>query len=149
MNDQSDIDSFDTLIQTNRLQILKTALPYISLSGQRFLSVCVKILELKNTMALYQQDEASLSACSLQKENGNILDLLQDIRKYCPADKQESIDQILNFANMYQMFQTYQSMTQEMEEAQNENPNFNKMEHLKSMLPPEQRNIFETYLSSI
>ena len=148
MSEQENTTSFDSLIQNNQLRILKAALPYIPLSDQRFLSVYVKILELKNTMELFRNDEAALSACSLQKENAGILDLLQDIRKYCPPDRQEAIDQILNFANMYQMYQTYQAMTKDLEREKNENPDFDTMDQLKSMLSPEQ-SIFETYLSGM
>ncbi len=149
MSEQSDTNSFDSLIQNDRLRILKAALPYVQLSDQRTLSLYVKVLELKNTMELFNKDEETLSACSLQKKNGNVLELLQDIRKYCPPDKQDAIDQILNFANVYQMFQTYQLMTQEMEREQHDNPDFDTMDHLKSMLSPEQRSVFETYLSGM
>ncbi len=148
MSDES-TTSFDTLIQNNQLRIIKAALPYISLSDQKLLSVYVKVLELRNTISLFQRDEDSLSACSLQKEDGSFLELLQDIRKYCPPDKQEAIDQILNFANMYQMYQTYQALSKDMERERSENPDFDTMDQLKSMLSPEQKNIFETYLSSM
>lgn len=158
MSEEAYGNAIDSLIQDNHLCILKAALPYLELRGQRPLSIYVKLLELKNTFSLFQQDEETLSACALQKKNGNILDLLQDIRGFCPPDRQESIDQILNFAKMYQMYQSYQSMMQEMapqgETCENENsPAANgtavAVEQLKSMLSPEQRNVFETYLSSI
>ncbi len=149
MSEQSNTTSFDNLIQNNQLRILKAALPYIQLSEQRLLSVYVKILELKNTMELFNKDEGTLSACSLQKENASILDLLQDIRKYCPPDKQDAIDQILNFANMYQMYQTYQTLSKDFEREKKENPDLDTMEQIKSMMSPEQQSIFETYLSGM
>lgn len=165
MSESTHVNSFDSLIQNDRLQMIRTALPYMHLSGQRFLSIYLKLLELKNTVSLFQSDESTLSACALQKENGNLLELLHDIRKYCPPDRQEAIDQILNFANMYQMYQTYQAMSQEFTPASSEdadesalpqpsdnsapNLNFATMEQLKSMLPPKQRTIFETYLSNL
>lgn len=161
MSEQNhDITSFDSFIQDNQLHILKTALPYINISEQRFLSVYVKLLELKNTIHFYQSDEETLSACSLQKKDGNLFEFLQDIRKYCPPDKQEFIDQMLNFSNMYQMFQTYQAMSQEFEQFKDfGNDNYNEtsnkhadnndtVNYLKNMLSPEQRGMLEMLMSN-
>lgn len=66
-------NAIDSLIQDNRLCMLKAALPYLELRGQRPLSIYVKILELKNTFSLFQQDEETLSACALQKKTATYL----------------------------------------------------------------------------
>lgn len=136
--------TLDQLIQNDRIQMIKAALPYFHLSEQRFLSLYIKLQELQNTMSLYQQDEDTLSACSLRKEDVSIFEMLQDIQKYCPKREQESIEQILNFINVYQMYQTYQSASAQFNNGNSEET----MEQLKGMLSPEQRSIFETYLAN-
>lgn len=126
MNDTpQEYPSFDALIQDDQLHILKTALCYVKIPEQRFLSVYVKLLELQKTIRFFQSDEETLSACSLPRKDGNLFDFLKDIRKYCPPDQQDHIDQILNFSNMYQTFQTYQAMAKEFEQ-------FNESNHAQS-----------------
>ena len=133
--------TLDTLIQNQHLQMIKAALPYINLSEQRFLSIYIKLLELRNTFQLYDQDPDTLSACSLQKEDGTMLDMLRDIKAFCPKEEQETIEQILNFIQVYQMYQSYQNA------AEGVGPD--TVEQLKGMLSPEQRSVFEPYLSNM
>ena len=133
--------TLDTLIQNQHLQMIKAALPYINLSEQRFLSIYIKLLELRNTFQLYDQDPDTLSACSLQKEDGTMLDMLRDIKAFCPKEEQETIEQILNFIQVYQMYQSYQNA------AEGVGPD--TVEQLKGMLSPEQRSVFKTYLSNM
>ncbi len=138
---ENNASTLDTLIQNQHLQMIKAALPYINLSEQRFLSIYIKLLELRNTFQLYDQDPDTLSACSLQKEDGTMLDMLRDIKAFCPKEEQETIEQILNFIQVYQMYQSYQNA------AEGVGPD--TVEQLKGMLSPEQRSVFETYLSNM
>ena len=55
----------DSLIGDNHLQMMKAALPYMSVTKQRFISLFVKFNELRRTVKLFEDEEvAAMGICS-------------------------------------------------------------------------------------
>lgn len=64
--DSYKLTDLDYLIGDHRLQMMKAALPFLSLPQQRALSLAVKFQELRRTYRLFSDEEtASLGVCSL------------------------------------------------------------------------------------
>ncbi len=146
MSEPATINPFDQLVQTDDLQMVKAAMPYINTRQQKPLLIFVKLLELRNSLHLLTEDDERLSACSVDRDHASPLEMLQAIRNFCPPRQQESIDAILNFMNVYQFYNMYQSLTAG---GSNEDGAGSQVEQLKNMLSPEQRHVFETYLANI
>lgn len=141
MTDEPIITDFDSMIQDEHHQLLKAALPYMQPNGQKFISFYVKFQELRNTFSLFSEEENTLSACSSGKRNLSPIEMLSDIRKFCPKKDQETIDSLLNFINMYTLYNKYNQAF-----GGNEKPE-DKVDQLKNMLTPEQKSILEAYMS--
>ena len=99
--------AFDEKTQSNDLQILKTALPYMRGSHQKEILTLIKSMELKKSIDLIDSDDTSLSICSTDNPMENTLNMLSDIRQFCSEKEQEHIDMIMN---LFSMFSTYETM---------------------------------------
>ncbi|SFP94867.1 hypothetical protein SAMN02910358_00222 [Lachnospiraceae bacterium XBB1006] len=101
--------TFDSLLQSQHLQMLKAAIPYLSGNAKNTLSILCKLLELKKTIQMSVDETSALSMCSVTPEEGgsNILLLLKEIRPYCTKAEQENVD---FFVDVFQMYETYASM---------------------------------------
>lgn len=143
MSEEPIITDFDNIIQDEHHQLLKAVLPYMQPNGQKFISLFVKFKELRNTMTLFQDEENNLSACSAGKRNLSPIEMLSDIRKFCPKKDQEAIDSLLNFINMYTLYNKYNQAFS------SNSTSDDNIERLKSMLSPEQKNMFETFISNM
>ena len=67
--------------------------------------------------------------------------MLADIKRICPKRDQETIDSMLNFINMYNLYNTYSQAMSGMDASGD------PVGQLKNMLTPEQRSLFENYMS--
>lgn len=151
----NELTEFDSLICDSRLQLLKSAIPFIPAGKQRFLSVYVKYIELSNTIRLVNTIKSdSLGICSLsgRKSAPNSEDFMQTIRKYCSESERETLDMITNFMSAYRMFKMYKDSADDTHRsadgsdtaASNGHDN-SILDVLKSMLTPEQQEMFDTY----
>ena len=62
----------DSLIGDNHLQMMKAALPYMSVTEQRFISLFVKFNELRRTVQLFEDEEvAAMGICSTGESTEN------------------------------------------------------------------------------
>ena len=72
-----DSQSFlDEMIEEDSVQILKAALPYLPASGQSFVSIFAKILELQNTIRLFAGSNDRVQLCAQSQEKTNPLEML-------------------------------------------------------------------------
>lgn len=102
------MEDLDTLIQDRHLQILKSALPYLNPSRQKDMAMMVKFMELQRTMALFQNPANNLRMCSEEEpEEERSLQMLTTIREYCNDYEKETVDNLINFV---QMFSTYETL---------------------------------------
>lgn len=98
---------FDEKIESKDLKILKTALPYMNGSRQKEILMLIKSMELKKSLDLINNSDASVSIMSAENPVENTQKMLNDIRQFCNEQEQENIDMILN---LFSMFSTYGSM---------------------------------------
>lgn len=143
MNEEAIITEFDNMIQDEHDQLLKATLPYVHPSGQRILSFYVKFKELMNTFKLFKEEENTLSACSSGKKNLSPMEMLSDIRKFCPAKDREQIDTLLNFINMYTLYNKYSQAFN------NNDKQEDSFSQLSNLLSPEQKSMLEGLMSKM
>ena len=143
-NNTMAMTELDSLIVGRNLQIIKTIIPYIGISEQRFLSIFVKFQELQSTIHFFQpKGDDSLSACSIERKSGSLSDILNEIKVYCTEQEKESIDLMINFTSAFQIYNTYQASVNREEGTEKTTP----MDALKSLLSPEQQSMMETYMT--
>ena len=146
-------NDFEDKITTHNMKLIKTALPYIQISEQRFFSIYLKFSEFVNTIQFFSKNDTTLTACEHQSNaQGNMLEMVTALKNVCNQAEQETLDMLLNFLQAMQLYQTYSTFYQTSEEfQQNEDTSnttpFQSMDLLKSFLTPEQQSMFETYKS--
>ena len=93
--DSYKLTDLDYLIGDHRLQMMKAALPFLSLPQQRALSLAVKFQELRRTYRLFSDEEtAYLGVCSLDAPPKTVSprEMLKAIRPYGNPREREFID---------------------------------------------------------
>ena len=97
---------FDQKSFSGPLQMLKAAIPYLDIHSGRQLAMLIRVLEFKQTLSVFQEDQ--LSMCSMtQKSRPDIEEVLRDIRKYCAPSEAEQIDHFLNILNAVRIYNQY------------------------------------------
>lgn len=101
--------TFDNLIQSKQLLILKAAIPYLSGNSQKALSIFSKYYELLKTIQISQGENSELSMCSVNTQTPmeKPLQLLKDIRCYCNDSEKETIDFFVDFFQMYETYENF------------------------------------------
>lgn len=165
-NDSHEPDSEEIPPNENSLKhmldIMKAAFPHLDNETQESASLIIQTTELMDTLQSVRSKDR-VSAFSFQKQNIDIVALLNSIRKVCYARERQIIDSILNIMNMKSMFETYSALSSMMAsqaettdnstenktnsaEANNgfgSGLNPNMMELLSTMLSPEQKGTFD------
>lgn len=103
----------DQMISDDNLQMMKAALPYIDIQGQRFLSIYAKVLELQKTMTLFQNSSAELTMMSTPETKPSPLEMLNDLKEYANPSMKEGIEGMVNMLTMMELVQIYQSNEEE------------------------------------
>ena len=136
----------DCLTSDHHFQMMKAALPYMSVPQQKMLSMFVKIGELNKTMELFEDEEvAAMGICSLEERSATPLDMLNAMKPYGNSKDQDFIDLVTNFMQSSRLYRSYQEAPDSSQ--QNSGP-FNgfpfSMEQLINFLPAEQQTRMET-----
>ncbi len=97
--------NFDTQMQNQELQMLKTMLPYMQWSQQKSLAVMIKYMELKNTAEVFSAPTPTMQMCDITDGRERTLQMLSDLSEVCSGQQRENIDMMLN---AFQMFSTYE-----------------------------------------
>ena len=91
-------------------QMLKAAIPYMAPEVGRAAALCARILELKKTMSVF--DDENISICSLKPgQRPDMEELLTDIKKYCSKPEAEQIDNFLNMLAAVKLYNQYTELT--------------------------------------
>ena len=81
----------DSLIGDNHLQMMKAALPYMSVTEQRFISLFVKFNELRRTVKLFEDDGGGCHGHLLHRrrhrEPASPIDMLGVHQTVCYTDR--------------------------------------------------------------
>lgn len=92
------------------IQMLKAAVPYVSPENGQKLAMFVRLLELRHTMNIFNEDQISICSVSGNKRP-EIEDVLRDIKKYCAPAEAEQIDQFLNMFMAIRLYNQYNELT--------------------------------------
>ncbi len=131
----------EQMITTHQMQLLKTALPYVNIEEQKFLSVYIKFKEFTNTFLLFQDSEqtSQLKIQATQANSKNMNSLLADLKKVCTKEETQVIDLMQNFMQISKLYQTYQEIQPEPD------GKLSPQDILSAMLTPQQKQMFEMY----
>lgn len=100
---------FDELVIPQQLHMLKLMLPYTPSSNQQFLGVFIKFLELKETIAFFQNFRNDLHTQAFSNEHPpTIMGMLGELKPYMPPQEAEMMDTFLNMMNIMEMVQMFQ-----------------------------------------
>jgi hypothetical protein len=148
-----DTNDFEEKITTHNMKLIKTALPYIQVSEQRFFSIYLKFSEFINTIQFFSKNETSLTACEQSDySQGNLLEMVTALKNVCNDTERETLDMLLNFLQAMQLYKTYSEFYKtsgdfKPDEDTSGALQFQNMDMLKAFLSPEQQTMFETYKS--
>ncbi|GKX31648.1 hypothetical protein SH1V18_41280 [Vallitalea longa] len=98
-NNNSD---FDTIVNSNKMNIIKAAIPYMNLENQKKIALFVKLIEFINTMNLYNNHSIN-EIPALNKTNITKRDMLMALRPSCSDKNKQLIDILLNVNNLKSM----------------------------------------------
>ena len=140
--------ALDKAIASNNVQILKTAIPYVTNDKQKFLSIYVKYLELMNSISYFKYGKESHGLGTAAVTNPDIFDLLQEIKAFLSKRDQELVDSFVNMAQMMRMYDSYKDIFNagfSGDAGDAGDMNGNPLGALMGMLSPEQQAMFEMY----
>jgi hypothetical protein len=98
--ESSPFTPFDHMTQTKELQMLKTVVPYMKGAQKKQFALLIKYMELQNTAHLFSQEDKVLSMCSVGEDGNSTVALLNDLRQFCSAKEQETLDMMVNMLSM-------------------------------------------------
>ncbi len=89
--------------------MIKTAIPYLDNPHQKDMAMIVRFMELQRTMDLFQSPvNNNLRMCSEDdSEEDKPVQMLSAIREYCSDYEKGTVDNLINFV---QMFSTYETL---------------------------------------
>ena len=101
---------FDQAICDKKLQIMKTALPYINPREQKLLSLFLISEEMKNTVNFYRDNNSDcIGICSIENEKRTSQNMINDIKNILSDKECEKLDNILNFINLFSIAKLYKN----------------------------------------
>lgn len=128
-------------------QILKAAVSYMDPSAGKMLAMLARIMEFKQTLELFENEQISICSLSNGKRPG-IEEILKDIRKYCSPAEGEQIDQFLNMFNAVRLYNEFSELTKNPDISAMMNQ-MNQFKNINNMnISPEQLQMFQTLLHS-
>lgn len=133
-----------SIFNSHYLEIMKTALPYMTPHAQKSVEILVKTEELMEAVQTFD-DTSELSAASVKKDHANPEVVLNQIRALCTKEEQAMIDNLLNIITMQKLVQGYHSFTSLKQNSPDNGSTSNDrlMEFLVSQLTPEQKSNFD------
>ncbi|MEY8354832.1 hypothetical protein AALB39_15945 [Lachnospiraceae bacterium 54-53] len=158
-------NDLDSRIGDNHLQMMKAALPFMTVSQQRFISYFVKFNELRRTIDLFEDEEVAamgIGSSGERERSDAPLDMLNTIKPYGTPSEQDFIDVLINVFQGFKLAGAYSEsvpsstvpvQAQDQSEGQNKNQNTHRqnnpfgrmsLDQIKNFMPPEQQARFET-----
>ena len=103
--EEEHLSLYDARLQSREISMLKTALPYVSPSVQKNLSMMIAFLQMEKTIEFFSDPENTTQIAAMERTPDQTVELLQDLRSLCLPAEQRQVDQILN---VMQMISTYE-----------------------------------------
>lgn len=132
-NKTINITPVDALVSDDSLQILKACIPFFGIREQSLILAFTKFTEFRRSIKLVKEDSGRLQACSVNPQLRTPLYMLNHVRPYCSEHNRHTIDTLLQY---FQMLQMYQSMN---------DPSFMP----EAFLNEEQRELFRQFSNTV
>lgn len=97
--------ALDQMVNNDRCQMLKAAIPYLPSSGRRIVSLYTKVQELANTVQLFSPGNQGMEICAASVPDTDPLSMIQDIRRFCYGESRRKLDEMVNMMAIVQMMQ--------------------------------------------
>ncbi len=168
-NDSNYDFDFDTCMTTGQIGMMKGILPFVDMPIQQYLAIYIKILELQYVISFFKKNEHGISAPVCDSDSG-FLSILQNVRKYSSSKDSEMIDQLLQMAKAFKMYQNYSEVLKPFMDAMqmpseedtcsetdvddnheqyaSQGRNNAMFTKLQNLLSPEQQAMFETFMNN-
>lgn len=91
------VTEFDQVTTRGSTQIIKALIPYLSPREQKMMAIMVRIWEFILTLRFFEKDFFP------SREYGNNTDMINNLKRYCTPESQNTIDMILKFMNMSEL----------------------------------------------
>lgn len=88
--------TYDDMVQTRTVQILKSVVPYLDFPSQRPVAMLIQYLELRHASEAFARQDNSMAACAMPNPSERRSAMLTAVRQYATPKEQETIDTILN-----------------------------------------------------
>jgi hypothetical protein len=95
MEDTTNV-TYDDLVQTRNIQILKSVVPYLDFRSQRPIAMLIQYLELLQASDAFARQDNSMAALALENPADRRNAMLTAVRQYATPKEQETIDMVLN-----------------------------------------------------
>lgn len=148
------VSEFDEMTTTDRIRMLKTALPYADMSMQRYMAIYIKLLELMYIINYFRNEPQKFSARFSKCKSNDPREVMNGLKKYCSKSEQASVEQILQMMQAFEMYQKYSALMQPLA-AMNAGASDScgtasssakdPLASLMGMLSPEQQKMFEMF----
>lgn len=91
------------------LSMLKAALPFLKPPMKDTVKTWIQLSVLAKTMEQLNQEEEEIMACSPSADQATIYDLYQAVRGYCTPRETDTLDMLVNIAQMAHFYQDYET----------------------------------------
>lgn len=133
-----DMSPLDQLSKESDLELIETAIPYVSKSMKKSLALYIKMTEVNNIVNGIE-DEETLEACGLDKPNPNVEQMLQAMRLVASPQQAGRLDQMTRIMNMSKMLPGILSGSGDLSgQSNNSNNQLDMVTKLSSMLRQQQ-----------
>lgn len=133
---------FDDLVTSPELQIMKLLIPYVPASKRQMLAACIKLMEFRETIHIFNGGRGAVKAQMLREEEiPSLIDLLNSFRPYLKPREIAVLDMVINLQEMISVME----MMQNASSSESGNAGLNPMDLLSGMLSPEQQEMFHMY----
>lgn len=156
---QEFVSEFDEMTTTDRIRMLKSALPYVEISMQKYMAIYIKLLELMYIISYFRNEPQKFAARFSKCKSNDPREVMKGLKKYCSKSEQASVDQILQMMQAFEMYQKYSAFLQPFASMGNDSENADgasaagsasasgkdPLSSLMGMLSPEQLKMFEMF----
>ena len=152
-NENEFVLEFDDMTTTDRIRMLKAALPYVDIGMQRYMAIYIKFLELMYTISYFRNEPQKFSAHFTKCKSSDPREIMNGLKKYCSKNEQASMEQMLQMMQAFEMYKKYSAIMQPlaaMNASSDDGPtqssgDSDPLASLMGMLSPEQKQMFEMF----
>lgn len=97
--------TYDDVVQTRKVQILKSIVPFLEIRSQKPVAMMIQLMEFQNARKAFSEQNNSLAACSIPNGTDRRTAMLNAVRQYCTPKEQETIDSLINLFCVMELYE--------------------------------------------